>query len=728
VTLADSFETGRPMACGACAAAPLAEEQAARARADIVLQIPGAHCATCIDTVEAALAGTPGVISARVNLTQRRVAVQTTPGVTVEGLVGAINRAGYEAFELDPAMLDASATAREGRDLLMRLAVSFFAMMNVMLLSVAIWSGADEATRDMFHWISAAIAMPVVLYAGQPFFRSAVASLRAGKLGMDVPISLALILACAMSLYETVQGGAHAYFDAAVMLCFFLLGGRYLDHRTRALARSAAAELAALEVPRAIAIRDGVQVVVPIAEVVAGDLLRVLPGARVPADGVVEDGASEIDRSLLTGETDPVAVAPGTAVSAGEMNLTGPLVLRVTAAGRDSSLNRMAELVAAAERAKGAMLSLSDRAAALYAPVVHVLAALAFAFWLWRTGGDLRVAANIASAVLIITCPCALGLAVPAVVTAASGFLFRKGMLIKDGTALERLAEVDTVVLDKTGTLTLGRPQVQGLDGFSREVVAVAAALAGATAHPLGQALAAAAREAGIAPAPVADLREVPGSGVEGLWRGARVRLGRADWVGAAAVDGTATYLAVGGATHAFTATDRLRPGAAEMVASLQARGLRLMILSGDVEGPVARLAGTLGIAEWQAGLRPADKAAVVARLAAEGRRVLMVGDGLNDTAALASAHVSISPASALDAARVASDIVLLGSDLWPIARALRLARKARLRIVQNFAISFGYNIIAVPLALMGLATPLAAAAAMSLSSITVSLNALRVK
>jgi Cu2+-exporting ATPase len=610
----------------------------------------------------------------------------------------------------------------------MRLGVAFFSMMNVMLLSVAVWSGASDATRDMFHWISAAIALPTVLFSGQPFFRAAAASLRAGRLGMDVPISLALILASAISLFETALSGHHAYFDAAVMLCFFLLAGRYLDHRTRALARSAAAELAALEVPRATVLRGGVAQVVPIAEVVVGDALRVLPGERLPADGVVTDGASELDRSLLTGESLPVAVAVGDAVSAGEVNLTGPLVLRVTAAGRDSALHRMADLVAVAESARGAMRSLADRAARLYSPLVHLLSLAAFGVWMWRTGGDLRTAINISAAVLIITCPCALGLAVPAVVTAASGRLFRRGLLVKSGTALERLAVVDTVVFDKTGTLTLGQPRTVGIEAHAPDAQAVALALASATGHPLGQALAKALGGAGVSPAHVTDLREVPGCGVQGLWQGAPVRLGRADWCGAAARDQTATYLAMGGQTHAFRFADELRPGAAALVAALQARGLALMILSGDAPGPVGAIAARLGVADWQAGMRPDDKAAVIAALTRAGHRVLMVGDGLNDTTALAGAHVSISPATALDAARVASDIVLLGQDMAGIGDALRIAAKARRRMIENFAISGGYNLVAVPLALLGLATPLAAAAAMSLSSITVSLNALRVK
>ncbi len=722
---------GPVSACPACAAVPAAERIAAlRADRDgrIMLSLPLAHCAACISTVEGALQRVPGVRTARVNLTLKRASVEAAAGVTPSQLIAVLAAEGQEAHELDPGLLSATETDRQGRDLLMRLGVAFFAMMNVMLLSVAVWSGAEAATRDLFHWISAAIALPTVIFSGQPFFRSAWGSLRVGRLGMDVPISLALILASAISTYETWMGGHQAYFDAAVMLCFFLLAGRYLDHRTRAIARSAAEELAALEVPRAIVLVDGAEVETAILAVMPGDLVLVRPGARMPVDGVVIQGASEVDRSLLTGETLPVQAGVGTLVSAGEVNLTGPLTLRVTAAGTESSLHRMADLVAVAEGAKTRYTSLADRAARLYSPLVHILSFSAFGYWMWATGGDLRQAINISAAVLIITCPCALGLAVPAVITSASGKLFRKGLLIKHGTALERLAEVDTVVFDKTGTLTLGVPEPMGLGNQPRDALAVAAALAAGSAHPLARALAEGARGLGIDPARVTDLREVPGHGVEGLWQGARVRLGRADWCGATPVPFMATYLGAAGQTHAFAFTDRLRPGAAKAVAALKAAGMRVELLSGDSEAPVRELAERLGIADWRAGVLPEEKAARIAALSAEGHKVLMVGDGLNDTAALVAAHVSISPATALDAARVASDIVLLGQDMAPIADAVRIGRQSARRMVENFLISGGYNVIAVPLALAGAATPLAAALAMSLSSITVSLNAMRLK
>jgi Cu2+-exporting ATPase len=728
--------TGTLSACPACAAGPAAAASAdsARARARvaegarIILSVPGAHCAACIGTIERDLAAMPGVRSARLNLTLKRLSVQADEGVEPAQVIDRLARLGYEAHELDPGILSATETDRQGRDLLMRLGVAGFSMMNIMLLSVAVWSGATDATRDLFHLISALIAIPTVAFSGRPFFVSALGALRAGRLNMDGPIALALVLTVLISLYETLHSGPHAYFEAVVMLCFFLLIGRYLDHRARALARSAAQELAALEVPRAIRLAGGIEQAVPVAELAVGDLVRVRPGGRVPVDGVVVAGRSEIDRSLLTGETLPIVTAEGALVSAGEVNLTGPLTVRVTAAGRDSSLHRMADLVAMAEAAKNRYTTLADKAARAYAPTIPLLSVGAFIAWMWISGGDLRLSVNIAIAALIITCPCALGLAVPAVVTAASGRLFRQGLLIKQGTALERLAEVDTVVFDKTGTLTMGTPVPDNLDDHPEAVLEVALALAEASSHPLARALAGALRDRGLAPAPVENLREAPGYGVQGDWAGVPVRLGRAGWVGATHAATTGAYLSLGDRTVSFTFTDALRPGAAEVVAALKAQGMQVWLISGDVAPAVQAMARRLGIDRWQAGALPADKAARVADLQAAGHRVLMVGDGLNDTVALSTAHVSISPASALDAARAASDIVLLGQDLRPVAEALRMSRVAVKRIRENFWQSGLYNAIFVPVALVGWLTPLIAAALMSASSVTVALNALRLR
>ncbi len=715
--------------CPGCVAAPTEAVEDAPTEARLALSLPTIHCQACISKVERGLNAHPGIHSARVNLTLKRALIEADPQVRADDLIPVLADLGFEAHELDLATLAATQSDRAGRDLLMRLAVAGFASMNVMLLSISVWSGASDATRDMFHWISAAIAFPAVIFAGKPFFTNAWSALRVGRLNMDVPIVLALVLALVTSLWETSLSGEHAYFDAALTLTFFLLAGRYLDYRTRAVARSAAEELAALEVPRATRMEGNEEVEVAVAELAYGDLILVRPGGRMPVDGVIATGESELDRSLLTGETLPVFAAPGTQVSAGEVNLTGPLVVRAEAVGEDTSLHRMADLVAIAESGRSRYTSLADSAAKLYAPGVHILSALAFVGWYLYTF-DLRMALNIAAAVLIITCPCALGLAVPAVTTAASGRLFKKGMLIKHSTALERLAGVDTVVFDKTGTLTAGTPQLENLSDFTRAELEIALALAEGSAHPLSRAVTAAARAADIAPAEVTELKERPGFGTEGQYMGRTVRLGRAAWLGADQGSQTAAWLDTGegAAPRGFLFHDALRPGAAEAVAQLHAAGKEVLLISGDTIAAVEDLAQRLGIQKWLAEALPQDKAERIQSLSEQGRKVLMVGDGLNDTAALTAAHVSISPASALDAARVASDIVLLGQDLEPIAEACVVASKATKRIRENFRIATLYNVIAVPLAIAGFATPLIAALAMSSSSITVSLNALRLK
>jgi Cu2+-exporting ATPase len=723
-----------PSACPACAAAPPPARRAAApapaALRRLELSLPGIHCAACIAGVEAALMAEPGVAAARVNLTLRRVAVtvEDAPGAEAR-LIGALGRRGYPARPLDGAALEATRRDAEGRDLLARIGVAGFASMNVMMLSVAVWAGADPVTRDLLHWVSAAIALPAVAFAGLPFFRSAFRALAAGRMDMDVPISLAILLSAAISLSETLLSGRQAFFEASVGLTFVLLVGRYLAHRTRTAARSAAAEIAALEVRTAERVLPGGgRAAVPVDALRPGDLVAIAPGARVPVDGTVVEGRSEIDPSALTGETLPEPVGPGGEVRAGMLNLTGTLTVSVVALGEDALIGQIARLVEAAERSRGRYAGLAERAARAYAPLVLALAAIAFALWGWRTG-DLRLATNIAAAVLIVTCPCGLGLAVPAVLTAASGRLFRAGVLLKDGTALERLAEIDAVVFDKTGTLTTGRPVLTNAAALPPRAFAVAAALAQASVHPLARAIRAAAEASGVVPADVRDIVELPGLGTQGRLGGTRARLGRAEWVGgvAAPPGATTAWLRVGdGAPVAFAFADEPRPDASAAVAAFRDAGLPVALLSGDAEGPVADLSARLGIARWLARATPAAKVAHLDALRAAGGRVLMVGDGLNDAAALAAAYVSISPASAVDASRSAADLIVLGDRLDRVASSWRLARTARRRILQNIAFAFAYNAITVPIAFAGGVTPLIAAIAMSVSSLAVCLNALR--
>lgn len=705
-------------ACPACTAAPMAHEKGQEAHFGVVLSLPGIHCAGCIGTVERGLSALPGVRLARVNLSLKRVSIATE--LSEQDLVAHLAGLGYEAHPLNLEALDQQ-TDQTGRGLLLRLGVAGFAMMNVMLLSVAVWSGASDATRDLFHLISAAIALPVVAYSGQPFFRNAFAAVRAGGLNMDVPISLAILLAAGMSLYETLHGGHHAYFDAALSLTFFLLIGRYLDYRTRSAARSAAKELSALEVHSAQRMRDGIAQTVPIGDLALGDELLIATGMRVPVDGALISAQAVTDRAFLTGESEPAHSVRGASISAGEVNLGAPFQIRATAVGNDTTLRRVAALVDRAENARNRYTALADRAARIYAPAVHLLALFAFIAW-YAIGGDLRHALNIAIAVLIITCPCALGLAVPAVSTAAIGKLYDLGFLVKSGTALERLAEVETAVFDKTGTLT-----VAGVDADISELSetdrSIAIALAQASAHPLSRAVCAALQ--GTPPATVTHLAEHPGDGVAAQWNGTPVRLGRGPWLGA---DFDGLGLLVGDKATPIGQTEILREGAKGALASLAARGLGLILLTGDRPERAAPIARRLGISDIRAGISTQGKHDLLADMANQGARVAMVGDGLNDAASLAAAHASIAPSTALDATRNAADIVVLRDSFADLPVVFATARSAVRLSRQNFAIAAAYNCVAVPVALAGYATPLLAALAMSVSSLTVLANALRVR
>ncbi len=713
------------VACPACVAGlPSAvQEQGSAGGETIYLSLPAIHCAACIATVERGLLARDDVRQARVNLNRKQVTISVETGTAPEAMIDFLGTLGIEANLLDSGALG-SASDAHGRALMLRIAIAGFAMMNVMLLSVAVWSGATEATRTLFHWLSAAITVPAVAYAAQPFFRHGWQALRVGRLNMDVPISLALILATAMSLYETAAGGTDAYFDAALSLTFFLLVGRYLDHRCRTAARSAASELAALEVPRVTRLTDTGREVVNLAQAAIGDLIVVLPGGRIPVDGVVTDGASDIDRAMLTGESPPVAAGVGTVLSAGEVNLTGPLTLRATAVGNDTTLRRMVTMIDAAESARNRYTALADRAAAIYAPAVHLLAFATFVGWL-ILAGDVRLALNIAIAVLIITCPCALGLAVPAVSTAAAARLFRRGLLVKDGTALERIAKTDTVVFDKTGTLTEGQLQVGATDRLTDRQRGIVLALAQSSSHPVSRAIALGLE--GQTGALLSSVKEQPAAGVTGLCEGQEVRLGSAQFVGATPNDLHGAWVRIGDAEPVFLPlVAHLREGARAAITSLMENGHRVHLISGDGVAATRTLAQTLNITDWHAEQRPEDKVAYLNTLATEGRHVLMVGDGLNDTGALTAAHASLSPASAVDAARAASDVVMLGNSLAVLPELITTAQQAKSRILENFAIAALYNAVVIPFAIAGFVTPLLAAIFMSTSSITVLLNALR--
>jgi Cu2+-exporting ATPase len=707
-------------------------ESSGEAKIDFVVQ--SMHCAGCLRKIERNVGEMPGVSSVRANLSTKRVAVRWDPArANAASIVDKLASIGFEAVPFDPKLIGALDES-EGRSLLRALGVAGFAAANVMLLSVSVWSGLvsdmEPETRALFYWMSALIALPAIAYSARPFYRSAYAALKHGRMNMDVPISLAVTLATTMSLVQTVVNARHVYFDASITLLFFLLIGRYLDVQARNKACSAAQNLLGLRATAATLVEaDGTYRSVSIDSLEPGMVVSVAAGARVPADGIVAGGVSDVDTSLVTGESVPEAVKTGAHVFAGTLNISAPLTVRVTARDENSLLSEIVRLMEAAEQGRSAYVRIADQAARIYAPSVHILAASTVALWLLMGAGFTAAITN-AIAVLIVTCPCALGLAVPVVQVVATGRLIRRGVLVKSADGLERLASADTIVFDKTGTLTLGRLQLVNGDAVAPADLAAAASLARVSRHPLARAL---SDYVGMRPLPLlTDIHEEPGQGLEGHLDGGTVRLGNRSWAGAEEGDselhaGSELWLRRGdGSTLCFRFTDTLRVDAVDAIAALKARGFAIELLSGDRMPAVKAAAEALGIATWRAEARPDAKIARLKELAAQGRKVLMVGDGLNDAPALRAAHVSFSPATAADVSQIAADFIFQGAKLGPIVEAVDVSRKSRRLVFENFALALAYNAVAVPLAVAGFVTPLIAAVAMSTSSITVTLNSLR--
>ncbi|BAL78424.1 cation-translocating P-type ATPase [Bradyrhizobium cosmicum] len=702
----------------------------------IDLAVEGVHCAGCMAKIERGLSAMPDVTLARVNLTDRRVALEWKAGtLDPSRFIDRLEELGYKAYPYETESAEATEVA-ESRFLLRCLGVAAFATMNVMMLSIPVWSGNVSdmlpEQRDFFHWLSALIALPAAAYAGQPFFRSAWRALSAKTTNMDVPISIGVILALGMSVVETIHHAEHAYFDAAIMLLTFLLVGRFLDQNMRRRTRAVAGNLAALKAETAAKFVGPDEISqVPVAAIHPGDIVLLRPGERCAVDGTVIEGRSEIDQSLITGETLYVTAEQGTPVYAGSMNISGTLRVRVSAASEATLLAEITRLLDNALQARSRYMRLADRASRLYAPVVHATALITILGW-GIAGASWHDAIVTGVAVLIITCPCALGLAIPTVQTIASGAMFKSGVLLNSGDAIERLAEADHVIFDKTGTLTLPNLEVTNAADIPAGIFDLAGRLALSSHHPVAAAVA----QAAGAKSPVVGAVEEAGQGVRATLDGVEIRLGRPSFCGAEALvsganlDPEASIVAFSKGPEKFILSVRqgLRPDAQAVIAALKARNIGIEILSGDREPAVKAAAHALGVPEWRAGVTPADKIARIEELKQRGAKVLMVGDGMNDAPSLAAAHVSMSPISAAHLSQATADLVFLGRPLAPVVAAIDASRKALHLMRQNLWLAIGYNVLAVPVAISGVVTPLIAAAAMSGSSILVMLNSLRAR
>jgi Cu2+-exporting ATPase len=728
---------------------------------EINLLVEGIHCAACVWLIEKSLNRMPGVEEARVNLTGRRLRLKWDNGrLKLSQALRRLADIGYAAVPFDPEAAEGS-LQRENRRLLYRMAFAGFGMMNLLWISIALYAGADEGEfRGMFHWIGLAIATPVLLYSGWPFYRGAWTGLRSGSLNMDLPIAIGASITYLYSLYVTVTGSlaGEVYWDTVVNFLFVILVGRFLEAISKRQAVASTQRLLDLQPKVATLWRDGEEAVVPIRAVKAGEVVLVRPGEKVPVDGIVLDGESNLDESMLTGESEPVTRGRGDEVSAGTINGPGSLRIQVEGTLRDTALGRIIRLVEEAQASKAPIQCMADRVVPWFVAATLTLASLTFAWWL---GKDFEIALMAATAVLIITCPCAFGLATPMAIAVASGLGARNGILVKTGAVLESLSSIDHFVFDKTGTLTEGRPTVTHLagrrggwdaeltaavDAHARELAALGA-LERLSEHPVARAVLELCheREIDYRRPTVEDVRVKPGLGIMGRVDGQLLVAGTSAWLesngiqadpvlAAAAAEIRAggsglLHLAVDGVeTLVLGVEDRLRPGAARVVGELKAQGIRVTLLTGDRRGAAERIASELGGMDVIAEVLPEDKDRIIADLQQNGERVAMVGDGVNDAPALVRADVGIAMGSGTDVSIASADIVLMSTELEKVHQAAALSRRTLRTIRQNIGISITYNLIMVPLAMAALITPLVAAVSMPLSSLAVIGNSARIR
>jgi Cu2+-exporting ATPase len=728
---------------------------------EINLLVEGIHCAACVWLIENTLFNTPGVEDARVNLSGRRLRLKwDNRRARLSDLLRRLGDVGYAAVPFDPEVAE-GALKKHNRALLYRLAFAGFAMMNLLWISIALYAGADQGEfRGLFHWIGFAIATPTLLYSGYPFYRGAWTGLRHLNLTMDLPIAIGASITYAYSVYVTVTGtrGGEVYFDTVVNFLFVILVGRFLESISKRQAVASTQRLLDLQPKVATVLRDGEEKVVPIRSVKPGETLLVRPGEKIPADGLVVEGRSEVDESMLSGESEPVIKSADSTVSAGTINGAGVLKLRVEGLLKNTALGRIIQLVEEAQASKAPIQCTADRVVPWFVAVTLTLGAGTFLWWM---GSDFEQALMAATAVLIITCPCAFGLATPMAIAVASGLGARHGILVKNGAVLETLSAIDHVVFDKTGTLTEGRMTVtrvatvqhrwdDGEGELPAELGPLLARLGAAerySEHPVADAVLRLCQQWDIPyrNLTAGELEVVPGYGIRALVDGEWLAAGNDEWMrrlgvaGEPALERRAGDLETSGSGILRIAReqrlvaligleDRLRDDAADLVRALRDEGMRLTLLSGDRRHVAERIAAQLGGMEVIAEVLPQDKDRVIAQLQAGGHQVAMVGDGINDAPALVRADVGIALGSGTDVSIASADIVLMSNELDNVRLAAGLSRRTLRAIRQNIGISITYNVIMVPLAMAALVTPLVAAISMPLSSLAVIGNSARIR
>ncbi len=711
---------------------------------EALLLLEGIRCAACVWVNEQVLTRIPGVLAAEVNYATHRAKVCWDPArVRLSAIMGAIRAVGYRAHPYDPRRVDL-VNREEQRRMLWRLFVAGFGMMQVMMYAVPGYlAGAGDMSWDieqLFRWAGLILTLPVIFYSAAPFFYGAGRDLRLGRLGMDVPVALGLAIAFGASLAASLRGQGEVYYDSIAMFVCLLLLGRYLELLARGRATGALQHLGRLIPEFAARLKDfPVSLAaenIPAAALKPGEYLIVGTGQKIPADGVVERGEGSVDEALLSGEARPERKGPGDALTGGSINLTHPLVMRVTSTGADTVLSAIVRLVERAAGEKPALAVVADRVAGKFILFVLVLAGIAGAYWVMSDPGK---AIWVMFSVLVATCPCAFSLATPVALTAATGELARRGIVVTRAHAVEALARASDMVLDKTGTLTRGELRLLELTPNGRlsrdRCLQVAAALEAGAAHPIAAAVGRAAR-ASILVVPTPDfVRVCPGEGVAAMVEGVQYRIGTQGFVAgsggaaprsAAECDDVVVLGDPSGVLATLRLGDELRPDAAQFVDELKRLGLQLHLLTGDAEGPARKVAADLGIERLVARARPADKREYVRALQSEGKIVAMVGDGVNDAPVLAQADISVAMGGGAHLAQAQGDAVLVSGRLDDLAWGVRHARKTLSVIRQNIAWAMAYNLIVLPFAFAGSIAPWAAAVGMSASSLLVVLNALR--